>query len=542
MMRKRTKIILLFILLFPLVQIDSQVKTSFDTKLPVEIRDGRSYYAYTVQPGEGLYRICKNFHAKQEEVIQSNPQLSEGVQAGMILYIPVNEKAAPDMKAIASRTDHISGNNQNITKTSRKIISYKDHEVQRKQTLFAISQLYNLSQEEIRMANPDLEKDKVKKGQILKIPIFSDDTILDTNDTKSLNESVQNSGPATITSGCEFKIAFLLPFMLEQTKIDQTVKRFIEFYSGSVVALNDFKHEGCSFNIYTFDTEKSDNKLAEILEDSTLLDMDLIVGPAYSNQVSMISDYARKNHIKVLIPFSSRIVDLGSNPYLFQFNPGTDYEVKAIEQVINSHYHNANIILASSNMGYVAEDNNNLLSLLNTSLETKNIACTKVDLNDTVRIDSFLVSDRLNLIFFNTTKINQLSSVLAHLNDLSKSMDIAVYQPMSWLNSKVKMPKNFTVSPFKNTFNDNLYLNYQAAYFKLFKYEPDAIIPRYDILGYDLMNYAVPNILKNNLTEKLNLPFMKGLQSDIELTRLHSGSGFINQKLQVLGTDSIGFR
>ena len=137
----------------------------------------------------------------------------------------------------------------------------------------------------------------------------------------------------------------MLPFLLDQSQ-DAVDRRFIEFYAGALAAIDQGKQEGISFNIYTFDTEKSDIKIMEVLKDSLPWNIDLIIGPAYSNQISIVSDYARNNKIKTLIPFSSRIYDIESNPYIYQFNPGQEIELQKILEILRTEGAQNHIVFA----------------------------------------------------------------------------------------------------------------------------------------------------------------------------------------------------
>ena len=142
------------------------------------------------------------------------------------------------------------------------------------------------------------------------------------------------------------RIAFLLPFMLDQEKKDAGIERFVDFYQGALLAVLEAKQKGISFEIYSYDTEKSEEKLSEVLSNSELKTMDLIIGPAFSNQVSLISDYAKENRINTLIPFTAKVSDIETNPYLFQFNPGTETELSFAAELFTGKYKNMNIVFA----------------------------------------------------------------------------------------------------------------------------------------------------------------------------------------------------
>ena len=58
-----------------------------------------------------------------------------------------------------------------------------------------------------------------------------------------------------------FKVAFLLPFMLNQNSNTSGSERFVEFYTGALLAAYTAKEKGISLEITTYDTEKTVEKL-----------------------------------------------------------------------------------------------------------------------------------------------------------------------------------------------------------------------------------------------------------------------------------------
>ncbi len=381
-----------------------------ENKLPTQEINGTLYYQYTVQPGEGLYRISKNFGTSQSEINNVNPQIHDGLHAGMEILIPVIKDFTPILTSVKTEAT--------IRKTEKLI----DHLVERKQTVFAICKQHHISQDDFRRANPEITKTRLKAGQIVKIPVFVLDTIAPERNNDPSEQIITNDQSKT------FKIAFMLPFMLNQNKTDLAVKRFVEFYSGAVVALQQFKESGYTFEVYTYDTEKSENKLAEILDDSLVTTMDLIIGPAYSSQVSMIGDYARMHKVKTIIPFTSKIIDLTSNPWLYQFNPGQDLEIKYILDFLSESFSDAHITLLQADQTYVADENFSLIPQLQNALSDKNIEFQTQVLSDSIAISTFLSKNKPNILFFNTGKINQVANELKELKRIGKdSLDILVY-------------------------------------------------------------------------------------------------------------------
>jgi hypothetical protein len=325
-------------------------------------------------------------------------------------------------------------------------------------------------------------------------------------------------------------IAFLLPFMTEQ-KPELNDSRFIEFYSGALVAIEEATKKGYNFNIFTYDTEKTDLKLMEILQNNNLEHMSLIVGPAYASQVSVIGDYSRMFKVKTLIPFSSKIYDLDINPYIFQFNPGQDNEINKILELVQAK--NPNIIFAELPGIPLNDEGNQLIQSLKNVLNQSFIPYTVITTDPTVNTNfqKSIIPQKDNLIFFNTNKINSLLGYFKELTALPESKYMKIYEPYSWRGTSIERPASFYFSVFQNDANTEAYNIYQQSFNQLFDWTPIHESPRYDLLGYDLINYFIYQVLKPDNSGVKIYPFYQGVQSQLQFEKISDKGGYINKQL-----------
>lgn len=559
--------------------------------LPIKKINGIDYYIYTVQPSEGLYSISKRFNVSQAEINNLNPHIHDGLKVGQEIIIPV--------PAVAS-------NNTN-TSDAR---DYVEHRVEKRQTLFAISRIYKVSQDEIRKMNPQIEKG-LKEGDIIRIPASSSAVVekakeAETNNKKStglefvkhkiqpketlysisrlyqvdvaeisrLNPEIANnlpigaeltipvlkmtngqgmdtvtrtkangtsstSQPVSFTSnGSRLKIAFLLPFMLDQPKTDAITQRFVDFYAGALIALDEAKRKGISVEVFTFDTDRTEDSMLEVLKNQELKNVDLIIGPAYTNQVAMMSDFARQNKIKTLIPFSSKVFDIDSNPYLFQFNPGMNTELDFVGKLFKNQLKSSNIVFAKIPNVNAMDDGSIFSEALQKILKKDNVSFKVVELNgaNPLALSEAMQADGRNVLFFNTDRFNTANQYFADIVELQANQTILMYTQYSWLNQNhsAQRPSGFYVSPFKPYFDAGSTNNYNIKFAEFFKWNPQIDAPRYDVLGYDLTKYFV-NMLKTQGVDfdknSDKLPALEGIQSKMEFIRTSKRSGFINQQL-----------
>lgn len=490
---------------------------------PVKKINGVECIVYVVQPREGFYRISKNFNTTEAIIKEYNPTAENGLKSGMEIYIPIS--------------------NQNQPKNG-----FIEHKVEKKQTIFSIRKKYNITEAELIEANPALKERALQTGEILKIPVNKkiDDTkpnepIIKSEDNKEKltekNNNLQENNLNDILNDKtkeqkHFNIAFLLPFMLDQ-KAETTDKRFVEFYAGSLVAINELKERGYNFDIFTYDVEKSDVKMMEVLQDTNLYNMNLIIGPAYSNQISLACDFARINRIKTLIPFSSKIIDIETNKYIYQFNPGQDLEMQKLQSIILNEGVDSNVIFADVNKLNTYDDGYYRSQTLKKFMDDNvmNYTTLTLDVDSLHLIRQSLNPLKENIVFFNTSRINYVNLFLREFSRLSYTANLKFYEPYSWRTIKTEKPRSFYLSTFKSEYPEDLYENYSNNFSSIFNWTSSNESPRYDLLGYDLINYFINYILQNNNSTQTTYPYSEGIQSNIQFEKISIDGGYINNTL-----------
>ena len=84
------------------------------------------------------------------------------------------------------------------------------------------------------------------------------------------------------------KLALLLPLQAELKQREANVDRFVDFYEGCLLALNDLQ-DSARFELFVYDTGRGENVIKNLIADSVLHGMDAIIGPAYPSQVSPVA-------------------------------------------------------------------------------------------------------------------------------------------------------------------------------------------------------------------------------------------------------------
>lgn len=117
--------------------------------------------AHKVESGESLYTIAKKYDTSIEKIRDANPQLdSDNLQLGELLALPKGVKKQVDEKL--SKSESVK-----IAKLQSKL---QKHTVTSGESFYVIAKKYNISVEELKKANPQVENDKLDIKDVVFIP------------------------------------------------------------------------------------------------------------------------------------------------------------------------------------------------------------------------------------------------------------------------------------------------------------------------------------------------------------------------------------
>jgi len=117
--------------------------------------NSQNYKTHKVKPDETIESIAKQYLVTPFDILALNPDAKNNFAVNTILIIP-NSK----VKNVA------------IESSSKEVIDYKKHKIKRKETLFGLSKKYNVTEAEIKKANPRLYSENLRRGDKIRIPRF----------------------------------------------------------------------------------------------------------------------------------------------------------------------------------------------------------------------------------------------------------------------------------------------------------------------------------------------------------------------------------
>ncbi|NQX86029.1 MAG: LysM peptidoglycan-binding domain-containing protein [Flavobacteriaceae bacterium] len=117
--------------------------------------NGQDYKTHKVKKGETIESIAKSYMVTPYDIYALNPDAQTNFKPNIVLIIPKSKlRETP------------------IETETKKLMSYKEHKVRRKETLYSISKKYNIPIEDIKKHNTRLYSENLRKGDEINIPQF----------------------------------------------------------------------------------------------------------------------------------------------------------------------------------------------------------------------------------------------------------------------------------------------------------------------------------------------------------------------------------
>lgn len=342
--------------------------------------EGDSYYVHTVEAGQTLYSLAKAYDVSTAAIVHYNPLVAGGLKAGQVLKIPAVGVSAPKMSqrkinrlfdehevkqgetvysisrmyAVPVATlleDNLSldpthlaigqkvlirkdsKGDGNERQTMEQLNEYKEalnsvstdyvyHLVAHGETIYSLSKLYGVSQEELIEWNS--LTDGLKAGTMVRVGIAEQAQLPPINQSDSpLQQPTEMEQPpvfenveiTTSENARHARIALMLPLRADGA----ANASYLEFYQGFLLGMEDLKAEGLSFTIDLYNSARSEQTVEQIVSSDEFAGTDLIVGPVYDNELQAVLPYAVENRVAVVSPLAS--TDSLHAPVLFGMAP-----------------------------------------------------------------------------------------------------------------------------------------------------------------------------------------------------------------------------
>lgn len=518
---------------------DSQINTGQTLKIPQKQKTAgtdRSKSFHTIQPGETLYQLTVKYKVSAKDICAANPGLSaSNFKIGQVIVIPAGSPTTETAQASSEQPA-----------TNKKEQSWKEmHKVERKETIFSISQEYGITQEELIAANPELRTQKLKKGMFLFIPYPKAETQAETPVTPATaptNEELFSESQFERKSIHTIKAALLLPFMIGTDNKDEQ-QRMTEYYEGVLLALNELKAQNVSVDLYTYDTKGNTATLNTILNKGELKNMDIIIGGVRSANIKLLADYAAKNNIRLVVPFANKVDQVFNNPNIYQVNTPQSYLYSEAYEHFIRKFKGMNVIFLDTNNG--DKDKNEFISGLKKELKDNRFTYSQMSINTQTPPEKLIAAmDTLSESIFipvsgKNSALAQIFPTLLQVRRSHPNIQMHLFGYPEWQTYTQEYLSNFYELDtyfYSSFYTNNLFpaaVQFSKNYRNWYGKEMANSYPKYGMLGYDTAYFFLKGLAQqgNKLEDNLDRISVTPIQTGFKFQRVNNWGGFINQKV-----------
>lgn len=357
------------------------------------------------------------------------------------------------------------------------------HEVKRKQTLYSISKIYDVSIQDLKTFNPQIKGNKLSRKMQLNIPqkrklisiIDESIVLIEKNKNELINKSNQTINlKDSVFKKKSLKLGLMAPFKIDQFEMDsvEVNKRLLkdlnlttislDFYSGAILAIKETVGLGLDIELNVFDTNNDQFRIEKILMENDFESYDFIIGPFIPRNISQISNGIADSKTTIVSPLTTNEVEIKKN--IVQSISQKEVQKKAMFRYIDS------LVLDEPDPCVMIIYDEKSIETKNKILERYSYA-ELIKVNDTQSFvdpeitDSLLVSSKKNFVFLESQNLNIITSVSSLLNSqLNEERDIKLmttFRSDIYENENISFEHlgklNFTYpSYYKPIYNQNL--------------------------------------------------------------------------------------
>ncbi len=451
---------------------------------------------HVVRHGETVYSIAQRYGTTTDEVYKINSWARERIKEGDKLVIVTTEYQ------VAPSSD---GSSSSAGTTTLSIGG--EHTIAAGETLYRVAKNYGVSEDELIRINPGLSAEHFPIGRTIRIPRTqaSIDTALSGQGMSSLG--------ADRSAGRVVRLLLMMPLV--------KTPRYLEFYQGFLMGMNDLKKDGISMNLTVLDAERDEDVSTHIFNGALSQPYDFVIGGVTDAQVEMLARATRLGYY--IVPFASSTTV--NDPHMIRLNQSpTEVASRVIPRFIR-RYRDNDICFV-----YRTEDREDpFIQRLKSALTQEGISYRTLNLSRS------------------EGEINKRTSVLIPISpdralaertiSLARTAQASVFGYPQWQSygdtfvSSLGQVRATIYSSFffdaESTAGKQFLTKYNAWYSKKLLNG----FPRYGVLGYDVARYFIRAhaLMGGDFIRNSFLLTSDGLQLDINLEKVSDQDGYVNR-------------
>ena len=568
------------------------------SELPTKTINGKQYHYYEVMPQETVYSLCRRFGISREELISANPSVADGLKAYQTLLFPVkntqerttgvrvfdyrvqrgetgygisrkfgmtleefyqlNPNVADGIKAgMVVKIKNTEGSQEVVENSSQTVVQsiqldvqqhgITTYEVKSGDTFFGIAQRFGLGVEQLRNANPEI--DMLKEGMTITLPQScnenhsievgpSQSDLLATHSDRHRLECVED----VVSDVDTLVIALVLPLKASTVKRDVRATNSLEFYRGFMLAVDSLRNYGKPLKVLTYDTDGSDERVKEIILNPELRTAHVILAPDAVSQLNLFAEFAANNKIYLLNQFVIKDQSYLTNPYVIQSNiPQKEMYQKAIDYYLNSFPTSVPVFLKRTDG---KTDKEEFVGMLKDALSIAGRKYHEIEFKDKLSLTTLSqLPQGVGYAFIPVSsaikELNCFVSAVSKFKSERLDSNICVWGYAEWLTARggtleaLHNANAYIFSRFFSVDKDFAQEELQNKFRYWYGIGIADRVPRQGVYGFDTGMYLIRALNVNNGDFGRYPSSYFGIQNSFEFIQ-HTERGFVNDEMYII--------
>ncbi len=278
----------------------------------LSVPEDSDYIYHSVKAGETFFGITRQYGVSESQLKEINPELEEGLKAGMRIRIPAKEIAEQTEKEAPGAYITISRQTYAVPERAVDDDCF-DFEPG---GAYHVALLIPLYLEEL-LENPDTIMEE-RFGDRFGLQRSDDTDAAVREEPRKLRDKLE-PGHKSYT--------------------------FLSYYHGVLIALDSIRDRGIDITLHVYDVCQDVDKARKVTELDGFEDMDLIIGPFHRQSLSHIAAYGNRHDIPVISPLLADNRQLQGFPNLIKSTPALETMLDGLSTHISQNYPHQNIII-----------------------------------------------------------------------------------------------------------------------------------------------------------------------------------------------------
>lgn len=325
-------------------------------------QEDENFIYIEVKQKQTIYSLTKEYDISEAALKSLNPQLNQGLKAGDIIRIPKKKEDTPAETPVVPEGMHLVQRGETIYSLSKlfgvtedelyianpalqteglKVGSFIfipkkgaskaviqdgfiEHTVKQGETIYSITKLYKISFADLLQHNPELQNG-LRTGMVLKIPLQEGANI------------IKAPGKIKRIDDNEINIGLLLPFHLKGGGNAQEKNISTDILIGAKMALDSLAGQGKIINLKVMDTENKAATIEELIATHDFSKFDAVVGPLFATNFKSFAMMMEGSGIVVVSPLSNAD-DLMNIENVLVATPNDRAIADKVMEEIKTHY------------------------------------------------------------------------------------------------------------------------------------------------------------------------------------------------------------